>query len=55
VIDIVGGVVYPVPLVTTLSEVTTPPAMFAVAVAPEPPPPVISTCGAFTYPEPPEI
>lgn len=43
------------PLVTTLSAVTTPPAMFAVAVAPDPPPPVISTCGAFTYPEPPEI
>ena len=43
-----GAVVYPLPPLTTVMAVTTPPEMVAVAVAPLPPPPLMVTRGALT-------
>ncbi len=42
----VGGVVYPLPVVTRVTAVTAPLVIVATAVAPVPPPPVIVTRGA---------
>ena len=48
-----GGVTYPVPCVTSDTDVTDPFEIWAVAVAPVPPPPSIFTIGGFSYPDPP--
>src|ERR1700682_3114346 len=50
-----GAEVYPLPPVTTLIAVTTPPVMTAVAEAPIPPPPMRRTVGADVYPLPPLV
>src|SRR3954452_15197757 len=48
-----GTDVYPEPPAATVKPVTAPPLIVAVAVAPEPPPPLIVTTGAELYPRPP--
>ena len=48
-----GAVVYPVPWVIILTDVTTPAFTFATPVAPVPPPPTNFTIGANSYPLPP--
>lgn len=47
--EMLGAEVYPEPALVIVMEVTAPLVKFAVAVAPEPPPPLMVTVGATEY------